>query len=317
MAYPMPTDPDVVAFIEKTLAFYPAETFGYSTAQNRALYDRYAAAFRAPRPPNVTTEDFTISATDPARMIPARRYRCLQQKHPEAGVLYLHGGGFVLGGLDSHDDVCAEMAAKTGIDVVSIDYRLAPEHLHPAQLDDAEASYLGFDEHYQSVVVAGDSAGGNLAAALCLRCQARGHKQPAGQILIYPGLGGDANKGSYLENAEAPMLTRAECLHYSKVRSGGVERSEIGDPEISPLLAQNFSGLAPAFVVTADIDPLRDDGPEYVAHLVAAGVATEYRNEPQLVHGYLRARNMSRRAAESFAAICAAVTRFAEADASE
>jgi acetyl esterase len=295
VAYPMPTD-----------------TFGYSTAENRALYDRYAAAFRSPRPDNISTEDFTIAGTEPTRMIPARRFRSAQHNHPDVAVLYFHGGGFVLGGLDSHDDVCAEMAARTGIDVVSIDYRLAPEHLHPAQLDDAEAAYVGLGEHYPCLIVAGDSAGGNLAAALCLRCKARGHRQPAGQILIYPGLGGDANAGSYLENADAPMLTRAECLHYSKVRSGGLERSEIGDPEISPLLARNFSGLAPAFVVTADIDPLRDDGPDYVAWLREAGVAAEHRNEPQLVHGYLRARTMSRRAAESFAAICAVVSRFAE-----
>jgi len=309
----MPTDPEVVAFIEKTLAFYPADTFGNSIAQNRALYDRYAAAFRAPRPANITTEDFTITATGPTRMIPARRYRSAQHIHPEIAVLYLHGGGFVLGGLDSHDDICAEMAARTCIDVVSIDYRLAPEHLHPAQLDDAEAAYAGLGEHYPCVIVAGDSAGGNLAPALCLRCKARGHRQPAGQVLVYPGLGGDANKGSYLENAEAPMLTRAECLHYSKVRSGGVERSEIGDAEISPLLAHNFSGLAPAYVVTADIDPLRDDGSDYVARLTEAGVAAEHRNEPQLVHGYVRARSMSHRAAASFAAICAAVSRLAEA----
>jgi acetyl esterase len=309
----MPSDPDVIAFIEKTLAFYPADTFGYSTAQNRALYDRYAAEFRAARPTGIATEDFTITGDDPARMIPARRYRSARHAHPDVAVIYFHGGGFVLGGLDSHDDICAEMAAKTGIDVVSIDYRLAPEHLHPAQLDDAEAAYIGLGEDYPCLIVAGDSAGGNLAAALCLRCEARRLRQPAGQVLIYPGLGGDASKGSYLENADAPMLTRAECLHYAKVRSGGLERSDIADPEISPLLAHNFSGLAPAFVVTADIDPLRDDGSDYVARLTEAGVAAEHRNEPQLVHGYLRARNMSRRAAESFAAICAAVSRFAEA----
>lgn len=313
MAYPMPSDPEVIAFIEKTLAFYPADTFGNSTAQNRALYDAYAAAFRAPRPTSVTTEDFTIAASDPARMIPARRYRSARHIHPDVAVLYFHGGGFVLGGLDSHDDVCAEMAAKTGVDVVSIDYRLAPEHLHPAQLDDAEAACLGLGEHYPCVIVAGDSAGGNLAAALCLRCKARGHRQPAGQVLIYPGLGGDPSKGSYLENAEAPMLTRAECLHYSKVRSGGVERSEISDPELSPLLEHNFEGLAPAFVVTADIDPLRDDGADYVTRLNEAGITAQHRNEPQLVHGYLRARNTSRRAAESFAAICAAIARLTEA----
>jgi acetyl esterase len=303
---PMPSDPEVVAFIERTLAFYPADTFGYTTAQNRALYDRYAAALRAPRPAAIRIEDFTISAEGPQRLIPARAYR---SGSGTAAVLYLHGGGFVLGGLESHDDVCAELADKTAIDVISLDYRLAPEHLHPAQLDDAEAAYLSLLDRYGRVIVAGDSAGGNLTAALCLRCRTRGHAQPAGQVLIYPGLGGDANAGSYLENADAPMLTREECLHYAKVRSGGTARRDITDPELSPLLAADFSGLPPAFVVTADIDPLRDDGRHYVERLKAAGVPAEYRNEPQLVHGYLRARSRSRRAADSFTAICAAISK--------
>jgi acetyl esterase len=304
----MPTDPEVVAFIERTLAFYPADTFGYTIAQNRALYDRYAAAFRAPRPTGIQVENFTISANRPQRLIPARAYR---KGAGTSVVLYLHGGGFVLGGLESHDDVCAELAEKTGLEVVSIDYRLAPEHLHPAQLDDAERAFEWLTRDWYRIIVAGDSAGGNLAAALCLRLKAKGGRQPDGQVLIYPGLGGDANKGSFLDNAQAPMLTREECLHYAKVRTGGTARGEITDPELSPLLASDFSGLPPAFAVTADIDPLRDDGRNYVDRLRAAGVPAEYRNEPQLVHGYLRARNSSRRAAASFAAICEAVSRMA------
>jgi acetyl esterase len=303
----MPSDPEVVAFIERTLAFYPADTFGYTTEQNRALYDRYAAAFRASRASGIISKDFDIPASD--RRIGARIY---QGSAIKGGVvLYFHGGGFVLGGLESHDDVCAELAEKTRLEVVSIDYRLAPEHLHPAQLDDAEDAFLWLTRDWHRIIVAGDSAGGNLAAALCLRRRAKGGRQPDGQVLIYPGLGGDANKGSYLENAEAPMLTREECLHYAKVRTGGTARGEITDPELSPLLASDFSGLPPAFVVTADIDPLRDDGRHYVERLKAAGIAAELRNEPQLVHGYLRARNSSKRAAASFQAICAAVSRMA------
>jgi acetyl esterase len=310
---PMPSDPEVVAFIERTLAFYPADTFGYTIAQNRALYDGYAAALRAPRPTGIQVEDFTIAAETPKRLVPARAYR---RRAGTSVVLYLHGGSYMLGGLESHDDVCAELADRTGVSVVAIDYRLAPEHLHPAQLDDTEAAYLSLSSRYQRVIVAGDSAGGNLAAALCLRCRRSGHTHPAGQVLIYPGLGGDADKGSYLENAEAPMLSRAECLHSVKVRSGGRTRDDITDPEMFPLLARDFTGLAPAFVVTADIDPVRDDGRDYVERLKAAGVSAEYRNEPQLVHGYLRARNFSKRAAASFAAICEAISRMAS-DASE
>jgi acetyl esterase len=126
---------------------------------------------------------------------------------------------------------------------------------------------------------------------------------PVGQLLIYPGLGGDHTRGSYLSNANAPMLTTKEGAYYFAIRTGGLKREDVTAPDLMPLRARDFSGLPPAFVVTADIDPLRDDGLDYVNRLNAAGVPARYRNEPQLVHGYL----LSRRAAESFAAICEAV----------
>ena len=134
---------------------------------------------------------------------------------------------------------------------------------------------------------------------------------PIGQLLIYPGLGGDRNKGSYISNANAPMLSTKEGAYYFAIRTGGLKREDVSDLELMPLMAADFSGLPPAFVVTADIDPLRDDGQEYVRRLQAAGIAAQYRNEPQLVHGYLRARHMSKRAADSFTAICAAVEQLA------
>ena len=107
------------------------------------------------------------------------------------------------------------------------------------------------------------------------------------------------------------MLTTKEGAYYFAIRTGGLKREDVSDPELMPLKAPDFSGLPPAFVVTADIDPLRDDGQEYVRRLQAAGIAAQYRNEPQLVHGYLRARHMSKRAADSFAAICVAVEQLA------
>lgn len=312
MAHPMPSDPEVVEFITRTLAFYPADAYGYSVEQNRAVYDAYCAAFRRERPAGITVEDFTIAAKGPDRKIPARRYRPTRKAHDDIAVLYLHGGGMVVGGLHSHDDVCAEMAANTGIEVVAADYRLAPENPHPAFTDDAEAAFLHLAGPGRDVIVAGDSAGGNLTAAVSLRRKAKGAPVPIGQVLIYPGLGGDPRKGSYLENAQAPLLTTEEALSYFKIISGGRERMEVSDADIMPIKASDFSGLPPAFVVTADIDPLRDDGRDYVEAIRRAGGIAAYRNEPELVHGYLRARAMSRRAADSFSAICRAVTRLAD-----
>ncbi len=313
MGHPMPSDPEVVDFITRTLAFYPADAFNYTVAQNRAVYDGYCAAFRRERPPGLRVTDFVIAARAPDRDIPARRYSPVNEgPHDDVSVLYLHGGGMVVGGLHSHDDVCAEIAIRTGLEVTAADYRLAPENSHPAFTDDAEAAFLHLARSGKRVIVAGDSAGGNLTAAVCLRRKSKGAPKPIGQILIYPGLGGDPRKGSYIENAEAPLLSTEEALSYFRIISGGRDRSEVDDPDIMPIKAKDFSGLPPAFVVSADIDPLRDDARDYAEAIRKAGGVAVYRNEPQLVHGYLRARAMSRRAAESFSAICEAATRLAK-----
>jgi acetyl esterase len=314
MPHPLPTDPDVLAYIERTNAFYPPDAIDFSVAENRAWYDRYAQEMRSPRPAGVTAEDFSIPATGPVRAIPCRRYRKASSMAPaDVTVIYYHGGGFILGGLESHDDACSGLCDMTGLEMVAVDYRLAPEHLHPAQGDDAEASFLALAAQGRRLIAAGDSAGGNLVAALCLRRRRAGGPMPIGQILIYPGLGGDVAKGSYLENAEAPMLTTKEGAYYFGMRTGGRRRQDCRDPDLMPLLASDLACLPPAYVITADIDPIRDDGRDWVARLNAAGVEAHWRNEPQLVHGYLRARHMSHLAASSFAFICEAATRLATA----
>ena len=308
----MPADPEVLAYIARTNAFYPADAYTLSADENRAWYNRYAAEMHGPLPAEVSTFDFPIAAQAPQRTLPARRYQHAQKAHAGIVLLYLHGGGFLLGGLESHTDACRGFCAATGIDVVAIAYRLAPEHQHPAQLDDVQAAFAHLHAQGLHIIVGGDSAGGNLAAALCLRQRAQGGAMPTGQLLIYPGLGGDTSRGSYVSNAYAPMLTTAESAVYFGLRTGGMDRDRASDPELMPLTAADFSGLPPAFVVTADIDPLRDDGRIYVERLQAHGVTAHYRNEPELVHGYLRARHMSRRAAASFAAMAEALVQLAE-----
>ena len=305
------TDPEVKAFIARTEACYPADSNLATAAENRRIYDAMCLRFRQPRPAGVAVGDSAVAASDPERQIAIRRYR--RTEHPVAAtVLYGHGGGFIVGGLESHDDICAELCKGGGCDVVSVDYRLVPEHPYPAQLDDFSAVYQALAASGRHLVVAGDSAGGALAAALCLRIRRLGWPPALGQVLVHPGLGGDYTAPSYDENAEAPLLRTRDCQFYAEVCAKGLPQEMLEDPEYAPLKAADFSGLPPAFVVTADVDPLRDDGRDYVAALQKAGGWAQWRNEPQLVHGYLRARHESRRAAASFAAIVRAVTMFAQ-----
>jgi acetyl esterase len=284
------------AFIEKTNASYPENTATLSIAEQRAIYDRMCAAFDSPYPPGVTSHDQPIAGV-PCRIYPGS----------QPTVLYLHGGGFVVGGLHSHDGVCADIRGATGLTVVSADYRLSPEHKHPAAFDDACAVARQLAAEGPLILV-GDSAGANLAAATCHAL--RGKPQIKGQVLIYPGLGGDLNQGSYLTHANAPMLTRDDVLYYKDIRHPGPAPQ--GDRTVSPLQDTDFSGLPPTLAIAAECDPLADDAPAYAMKITQAGGLAHSVLELGLVHGYLRARHSVPRAADSFARICAAITAFAD-----
>ncbi|UVK43152.1 alpha/beta hydrolase [Mesorhizobium sp. AR07] len=290
------------AFIERTNSYYPPHTIDYTIAQQREIYDRMCREFFAGYPSGVAVETTAIAA--PTHDIPIRIYRSAPQA--TATVLYFHGGGFILGGLDSHDDVCAELCARTGYEVVSVDYRLAPEHLHPAAFDDVMSAFeWAANTRLQPILLCGDSAGGNLAAAVSHAT--RGHpRKPVGQMLIYPGLGGDRSKGSYVTHAEAPMLTMRDLEFYKHIRTGGQDRSD--DATLAPLADTNFANLPPTVLITAQCDPLSSDGEAYRDLIVAAGGQATWFEEPGLVHGYLRARHTVARARASFTRITEAVT---------
>lgn len=296
------TDPEVLEFIAHVAGFYIEGKANLTLAERRARYDRAAASLRRPRPEGLRVSDETIPG--PGGPIPVRRYSA-----PESGpvtVLYFHGGGFVLGGLDSHDDVTAELASRTGCPVVAVDYRLSPEHTHPAAYEDALAATEAALAD-GPVILAGDSAGANLAAAVCLTLP---ESDIRGQVLIYPTLGGDLlGLPSYVENAEAPMLTSRDMVYYREARAGGPVPDD--DPSFFPFAAVDYAGLPPCFISAAEVDPLRDDGPEYARRLEAAGVEARCVVEPQLPHGHLRARHLSRRAAEAFTRIVEATADFA------
>lgn len=291
-------DQETWAFIERTNSFYPPETIDFTIDQQREVYDRMCREFFTGYPEGVSAETKAISLAD--RKLPVRRYRAMRYDS-HAVVIYYHGGGFVVGGLESHDDVCAEICHRTGFEVVSVDYRLAPEHKHPASFDDALAAFEWVVDGYDiPILLCGDSAGGNLAAAVA-HATRKHPRKPIGQVLIYPGLGGDMTKGSYVAYADAPMLTVRDLAFYKDIRTGGKDVAR--DVSYAPLADPDFRGLPPTVIITAQCDPLSSDGESYRDRMLAAGGRAWWHEEAGLVHGYLRARHAVARARESFTRI--------------
>jgi len=295
-------DDEVAAFVADTESFYAAAGNDPGIAERRTRYEAMCRAFQSPYPAGLAIQDGAFSAPDPVRKIPWRRYRPPGSRSDRT-VLYLHGGGFVLGGIASHDSSCADLAAASGIALLALDYRLSPEDRYPAALDDVEAAYAGLAADGQRVVVAGDSAGGTLAAALCLRLRRLGKTPPLGQVLIYPALHPAAGRAAGTWRGDVPMLRARDVLEFRRLYTGASGDEPATDPELAPLAAADFSRLPEAAIFAADIDPLAEDSSDYAQALRrAAGTATLHPGEG-LVHGYLRGRHRSARIAAAFAAI--------------
>jgi acetyl esterase len=211
----------------------------------------------------------------------------------ETGAIVLfHGGGWVLGNLDTHDVLCRQLAEATGWPVLSIDYRLAPEHPFPAALDDARAALAwlraeadGLNIDPRRIVVAGDSAGGNIAAALTLADRRNDSPDLFGQVLIYPVVGDDLDTESMLRFADGFGLSRADMAWFRAHYQGPAAR--LRDPLHCPLFADSLAGLPPAVIVTAKFDPLHDEGAAYADRLACDGTAVTYQTYGALNHGFL------------------------------
>jgi acetyl esterase len=224
--------------------------------------------------------------------IPVRVYTPHGNNGPFPCVVYFHGGGWVIGSLDSHDDVCRMVANRSRAVVVSVDYRLAPESKFPVAAEDAYAAttYVAqrpgeFGIDPARIAVAGDSAGGNLAAAVTLMTRDRQGPSIVSQVLIYPVTDHRFDTGSYIENAEGYFLTRAAMQwfsgHYLR------EASDAENPYASPLRAKDLKNLPPAHIITAEFDPLRDEGEAYGDRLRAAGVPVVVHRYDGMVHGFV------------------------------
>lgn len=324
-------DPDVAMSLALLKVIGSGKGIGeLSVAEARREIDREAYLAAGPRP-KVRTRDERIAG------VAVRRYFGFPLADASApAVMYLHGGGWAVGSLDSHDAPCLRLAEAAGVDVISVDYRLAPEHPFPAGLDDVMAVYeeltgprpgaasgpdgaasrSGDRAASRRVAVIGDSAGANFAAVVCLEAKRRGLPQPALQGLLAPvtdmlaWLGDrDGWTGSGREFADGYFLTSADMSAYADLYIGdgtpGSASTQLAqDPRVSPLFAEDLSGLAPAFVALGGFDPLRDEGEAYAARLADAGVPVTVKIHRGMVHPFINSPGLwrtSRRAIDELA----------------
>lgn len=269
------------------------ETLPY--APGRAAVDKMSEDGEAEPPEVAATEDGSFAG--PGGAIGFRRYTPLGAKtggakaEPLPTLIYYHGGGFVIGNIETHDSTCRRLANRSGCQVVSIDYRLAPEHPFPAPIEDGVAAFRHIRDNAQSfgadaarLAVGGDSAGGAMAAVVCQTIRDAKEPGPAFQMLIYPATDSRRGSDSHGKFAEGYFLSKALIDWFWKayIPAG----TDLADLRLSPLLAKEFAGLPPAFVLTAGYDPLRDEGRAYADKLIAAGVKTTYVNYPGTIHGF-------------------------------
>ena len=285
----MPLDPQAKAILDQFASMGGPQLHEMSVAQARELILGMVAL--AGEPESIARiENRTVPG--PAGEIPIRIYAPVGTA-PFPVLVYFHGGGWVIGNLDTHDGICRSLANRVGCLVVSVDYRLAPEHTFPAAPEDCYAATRWLAEHAGSlggdkgrIAVGGDSAGGNLAAVGALMARDRGGPKLAFQLLVYPATDTDFETRSYRENAEGYFLTRADMVwfwnHYAP------RDEDRRNPYASPLRAASLRGLPPALVITAEFDPLCDDGNAYAARLREDGVPVRLSRQDGLIHGFFQ-----------------------------
>jgi acetyl esterase len=284
----MAVDPQVAFVLDLVVKSGRPAYHTLSPKEARQLF-RETRPASTPQPPAIgAVRDLSADG------VPVRVYR--PAGVPDAtrlpALVYFHGGGWVIGDLETHDTLCRQLTAEAGITVVSVDYRLAPEHKFPAAADDAwtattwvaaHAAEIGADA--SKLAVGGDSAGGNLAAVVALRARDAGAPKISLQVLLYPVTDVGAETQSYRDLADGYMLTRDGMRWFIAHYLGKPQDAE--DWRASPIRATSFAGVAPALVITAGYDPLRDEGDAYAQKLRAAGVSVDSVSFGGMVHGFI------------------------------
>ena len=283
----MALDPQARALLDQMEASGTAPLSQQTPAEARAGF-ALLASLGGPPEEAVPTQDRTVPGVD-GNDIPVRIYRP-QSDQPLPVVVYFHGGGFVIGDIATHDTTCHRLAAGVPAVIVSVDYRLAPEHPFPAAVDDCEAATKWVSAHASEIggdssrlAVAGDSAGGNLSAVIARRARDAGGPPIAFQLLVYPATDMTRSMPSHTENGSGYLLD-ADAINWFMENYMG--DADLRQPDASPLFVDDLSGLPPAFVLTAEFDPLRDEGEAYADRLREAGVQVAASRYDGMIHGF-------------------------------
>ncbi|WP_368497473.1 alpha/beta hydrolase [Herbiconiux sp. A18JL235] len=280
-------DPVLAQLLPQLNAAAPPVGDGTDAAELRRGFGELIALLQgpdAPAPFDGEVTDGEVAGSEGHVRVPVRTWVPRGAGADVGTVVFVHGGGWVLGDLDSAAPTARFLAERMRVRVVAVDYRLAPEHPFPAAYDDALAVLRAERERSDGwLAVAGDSAGGNLAAALALAARELGLRLDA-QLLFYPGLDPAMSSESHQRYGDGYLLTRQAMRYYWESYAG---TADPGDPRFAPQAARSLAGVAPAVVTTAGIDPLRDEGDAYAARLVAEGVETVVLPQPTLIHGWI------------------------------
>ncbi|SDH36734.1 alpha/beta hydrolase [Pseudonocardia oroxyli] len=294
----MPLDPQIQALLAQLAEQGAKAPESMTVAENRAMIAEFAG-LAGPPVELPTVQD--VSAGD----VPVRIYTPpgSDTQGPLPVLVYYHGGGWVIGDLDSHDGLCRTIAARSGALVVAVDYRLAPEHRFPAAVDDSYAALTWVAEKIGDyggdptrLAVGGDSAGGNLSAVVAQLAKQRGGPALRFQLLVYPAVDRFDDSPSMTENALGPLLSRAWIEWFLGCYLSSPDEGL--DPRVSPALTEDLSGLPPALVITAEFDPLRDQGAAYAGRLRQAGVDATLLPVDGMIHGFLQMGGVVDRARE-------------------
>ncbi len=283
------TDPGMLEFVN---GFYAAEQVGFEAVgldNARAMLDAFPDMVDAPAVEVGQVRELEVAGA--AGPLKARLYVPEGAQGSAPGLVFFHGGGWVMGGLDSHDRPCRRICKVANIPVLAVDYRLAPEHAFPAAIDDAEAAFLWACDHAYElgmdkarIAVSGDSAGGNISASIALSLRGNPRGEPAFQLLTYPALQPFGDAPSHEKFGDGYALDKADMAFF--INSYLQDHADPRDPRIWPLLNGDLKQAPPAYIITAGQDPLQDDGTAYAQALDTAGVSVTHKHYPGMIHGF-------------------------------
>lgn len=305
----------IEAFVERVNQALPPDFYTFPLARQRALYDSLTEAVPAPVPPGVRSRDELVEHEGHGARV--RIYEPAEVRG-RAVLFYIRGGGFVIGSLKSHDSLIAELAHRTGLVTVALDFKMAPENPFPGPLEDcyaglcgvlADPGRLGLRIDPAAAVVCGESSGANMAVVLSMMARDRGGPTLRGQALISPVL--DFTRWRH-GGQDVPLLSGGEMEFYTGCYCP--HRGQAADPYVSPLLGGDFQDLPPAYVVGCEMDSLRVDAEEYRDRLRSNGIPVQYVLAKGMVHAPVRARRMSAPVDAFWTAFCAAAAGLASGD---